>query len=121
VAWAAARQTVVVGLRTCHGPAPDDRSACVRTRDALLLDVRSRTRRSPMRSCRLAPALLVVLGYAGAAHAQTLDRTVLPITQPDPPESTVLDARDTKAPPFFKVEAPAGAANVVIGALADMR
>jgi arylsulfatase len=73
-----------------------------------------------MRCCRLAPALLVVLGYAGAAHAQTLDRTVLPITQPDPPESTVLDARDTKAPPFFKVEAPAGAPNVVIVLIDDM-
>jgi arylsulfatase len=49
-----------------------------------------------------------------------LDRTKLPIAEPDYPRSTVLDARDTKPPPRFEVKAPAGAPNVLIVLVDDM-
>ena len=49
-----------------------------------------------------------------------LDRTKLPIAEPDYPHSTVLDARDTKPPPRFEVKAPAGAPNVLIVLIDDM-
>ena len=49
-----------------------------------------------------------------------LDRTTLPIAEPDYPRSTVLDARDAKAPPRFEIKAPAGAPNVLIVLVDDM-
>jgi arylsulfatase A-like enzyme len=49
-----------------------------------------------------------------------LDRTSLPIAEPDYPHSTVLDAREAKAPPRFEVKAPAGAPNVLIVLVDDM-
>src|SRR5204862_3804545 len=52
--------------------------------------------------------------------AQQIDRTVLPIKEPTYPESTVLDARDAKAPPRFEVKAPAKAPNVVIVLIDDI-
>ena len=52
--------------------------------------------------------------------AQQIDRTVLPVKEPIYPESTVLDARDAKAPPRFEVKAPAKAPNVVIVLLDDV-
>lgn len=54
------------------------------------------------------------------AAAGTLDRTVLPIPEPKVPFSTVLDARNAKAPPRFEVKAPAGAPNVLIILIDDM-
>jgi arylsulfatase len=72
-------------------------------------------------------ALTLVLGTsapAPQASAQTpeakLNRTVLPIPEPDYPHSTVLDARDAKPPPRFEVKAPAGAPNVLIVLVDDM-
>jgi hypothetical protein len=56
----------------------------------------------------------------GATESSGLDRTVLPIKEPTYPESTVLDARDAKAPPRFEVKAPAKAPNVVIVLLDDV-
>src|SRR5687767_11792322 len=50
----------------------------------------------------------------------TPDRTVLPIPEPKRPVYTELDARKTKAPPPFAVEAPAGAPNVVIILIDDV-
>ena len=38
-----------------------------------------------------------------------MDRSVLPIAEPNYPHETLLDARDAKAPPRFEVKAPAGA------------
>ncbi len=56
-----------------------------------------------------------------SATAQApLDRTVLPIPEPDYPHSTVLDARDATPPPRFEVKAPAGAPNVLIVLVDDM-
>jgi arylsulfatase len=57
-----------------------------------------------------------------SVHAQApgLDRTRLPIPEPDYPHSTVLDARDTKPPARFEVKAPAGAPNVIVVLVDDM-
>jgi arylsulfatase A-like enzyme len=49
-----------------------------------------------------------------------LDRTVLPIPEPDYPHSEVLDARDATAPPRFEIKAPKGAPNVLIVLLDDI-
>jgi arylsulfatase A-like enzyme len=54
------------------------------------------------------------------SSAVTLDRTTLPIREPDYPRSTVLDARDTQPPPRFEVKAPAEAPNVLIVLVDDM-
>jgi hypothetical protein len=42
---------------------------------------------------------------APAPSADRLDRTVLPIPEPEPPKIDVLDARNAKAPPRFEVKA----------------
>ncbi len=52
--------------------------------------------------------------------ADGLDRTVLPIPEPDYPAVTELDARNATAPPRFEVKAPKGAPNVVIVLLDDI-
>ena len=44
----------------------------------------------------------------------------MPIAEPDYPHSTILDARDAKAPPRFEIKAPAGAPNVLIVLVDDM-
>lgn len=49
-----------------------------------------------------------------------LDRTILPIPEPQLKPITVLDARDAKAPPRFQIKAPAGAPNVLIVLIDDM-
>ena len=49
-----------------------------------------------------------------------LDRTTLPIAEPNIPNSTVLDVRDTKMPSRFEIKAPAGAPNVLIVLVDDM-
>jgi arylsulfatase len=49
-----------------------------------------------------------------------LDRTVLPIAEPNYPHATELDARNAKAPPRFQVKAPAGAPNVVVFLIDDI-
>ena len=78
---------------------------------------------------RLAPLILAfgailgaILGAQPTAQARdnALDRTVLPITEPDYPHSTVLDARDAKPPPRFEIKAPVGAPNVLIVLVDDM-
>ena len=43
-----------------------------------------------------------------------LDRTVLPIPEPEHPPITEIDARKATAPPRFEVKAPAGAPNVMV-------
>jgi len=49
-----------------------------------------------------------------------LDRTVLPIPEPDPPLYTELDVRDATPPPRFEVKAPEGAPNVVLVLIDDL-
>jgi arylsulfatase A-like enzyme len=58
---------------------------------------------------------------AGAQGAPAeLDRTALPIPEPNYPHSEVLDARNATPPPRFEVKAPAGAPNVLIVLVDDM-
>jgi arylsulfatase len=58
-------------------------------------------------------------GAADVTRAKEMDRTVLPIREPEYPAITELDARRAKAPPRFEVKAPSGAPNVVIVLLDD--
>ncbi len=65
----------------------------------------------------------MVLGMVcvtAAAMAAELDRTQLPIPEPQTPHSTVLDARDATPPPRFEIKAPEGAPNVLIVLVDDM-
>ena len=65
--------------------------------------------------------LAFVAGLASTAlAADNLNRTVLPIPEPDHPRCTVLDARDATPPPRFEVKAPEGAPNVLIVLVDDM-
>jgi arylsulfatase len=65
--------------------------------------------------------LVVMLGLLPLlSAAQQVDRTVLPVPEPQPPTITELDARNVKAPPRFEVKAPKGAPNVVIVLLDDV-
>src|SRR5256884_7879491 len=52
--------------------------------------------------------------------AQQINRTILPVPEPQPPTITELDARNAKAPPRFEVKAPKGAPNVVVVLLDDI-
>src|SRR6202040_1491243 len=52
--------------------------------------------------------------------AQQINRTVLPVPEPQPPTITELDARKAKPPPRFEVKAPKGAPNVVVVLLDDI-
>ena len=54
------------------------------------------------------------------AAAYDVDRTHLPLKEPDPPKFKELDVRNVSAPPLFKVEAPEGAPNVVIVLIDDV-
>jgi arylsulfatase A-like enzyme len=67
---------------------------------------------------------LALIGAGIPASAQTpdikLDRTVLPIPEPNYPHSTILDARDATPPPRFQITAPEGAPNVIIVLIDDM-
>lgn len=54
------------------------------------------------------------------AEDSKVDRTQLPIKEPDYPKSTTFDARDAKAPSRFEVKAPEGAPNVIIVLIDDM-
>ncbi len=72
-----------------------------------------------MKALRITFALSLMMfmstGLAGPALAQQeLDRTVLPIPDPEYKPITELDARKAKAPPGFEVKPPKDAPNVVI-------
>jgi arylsulfatase len=55
-----------------------------------------------------------------AAGPGAIDRTVLPIPEPDYRRATELDARKATPPPRFEVKAPDGAPNVLIVLIDDM-
>ena len=76
-------------------------------------------------------ALSAVLGSCGTpqpshpispppAVSDGLDRTVLPIPEPERPTYSELDARNVEAPPRFEVKPPEGAPNVVIVLIDDI-
>jgi arylsulfatase len=53
-------------------------------------------------------------------QTEGIDRTVLPISDPQPSPINELDVRNAKAPPRFQVKAPAGAPNVLLVLLDDL-
>lgn len=64
---------------------------------------------------------MLLAGLAGLASAQDqLDRTVLPIQEPERPTFSELDVRNTTPPPRFEVTAPKNAPNVVIVLIDDL-
>ncbi|MNZ39540.1 Arylsulfatase [compost metagenome] len=67
----------------------------------------------------LLPAFFMPLAQAQEG-AGDLDRSSLPIAEPDRPLYTELDARNAKAPAPFKIEAPAGAPNVIVVLIDDL-
>jgi arylsulfatase len=69
-------------------------------------------------SCSGAPASTKTSKPAGVA--KEVDRTVLPVAEPDYPRATELDARNATAPPRFEVKAPKGAPNVIIFLIDDI-
>jgi arylsulfatase A-like enzyme len=71
---------------------------------------------SEARAQQRAPAN-VAQARAGSGQ---LNRTVLPIPEPQPPSITELDVRNAKAPPRFEIKAPEGAPNVLIVLIDDM-
>ena len=57
----------------------------------------------------------------GHVHTQEgMDRTVLPIPEPDRPHVTTLDVRDAEPPPRFEVKAPKNAPNVLVVLIDDL-
>src|SRR6266404_2265223 len=78
------------------------------------------TRQKNLMLVPLLAGLAITAASALGQSADGLDRTVLPIPEPQYPTSTVLDARDAKAPPRFEIKAPAAAPNVVIVLLDDI-
>jgi arylsulfatase A-like enzyme len=73
---------------------------------------------------RLISAIALYAALSQTLPAQAaefhVDRTRLPVAEPDYPRSTVLDARDTKPPPRFELKAPAGSPNVLIVLVDDI-
>jgi arylsulfatase A-like enzyme len=62
----------------------------------------------------------LLLAQAPKTESPELDRTVLPIPDPQIPHSTVFDARNAKPPARFQVKAPSSAPNVLIILIDDM-
>ena len=74
-----------------------------------------------LNALRVIISIALMAACAVPATAQTaIDRTVLPIPEPQYPHSTVLDVRNATPPPRFEVKAPAGAPNVLIVLIDDM-
>jgi len=67
------------------------------------------------------PAAVMLASLAGVVSAQEkLDRTNLPIQEPERPTYSELDVRNVETPPFFEVKAPENAPNVVIVLIDDI-
>src|SRR3990172_11340573 len=110
----------------CDSPHGSSRTSGFRAllnRRRLLLcccaDDRIARERQEVMPTELAKATLVLVALiigppAAASGQQKLDRSVLPIPEPDYPHATELDVRKAKAPPRFQVDAPPGAPNVLI-------
>ena len=63
---------------------------------------------------------LIVVPTDTASAQEKIDRTVLPVQEPQPPTYSELDARNATPPPRFEVKAPSGAPNVVIVLIDDI-
>ncbi|HSF52616.1 MAG TPA: arylsulfatase [Algoriphagus sp.] len=57
---------------------------------------------------------------ASVPASDGIDRTILPIEEPDRPSYSDLDVRNTTPPPRFEVKAPKGAPNVLVILIDDM-
>ena len=68
----------------------------------------------------LATAPVTAQEATPAREVLPIDRTVLPIPEPQYAHSTVLDVRNATPPPRFAVKAPAKAPNVLIVLIDDM-
>jgi arylsulfatase A-like enzyme len=68
----------------------------------------------------MAAATVGLLALCKGAAADALDRTVLPIPEPQRPVYTEIDVRKVTPPPRFQVNAPTGAPNVVIVLIDDL-
>jgi arylsulfatase len=69
-------------------------------------------------SCAMMAVIASLIGVAAAED--NVDRTSLPIQEPERPTYSELDVRNVEAPPFFEVKAPKGAPNVVIVLIDDI-
>lgn len=68
-----------------------------------------------------APIAVIPVSAQGPAKADyPMDRTVLPIAEPNYPYETKLDARNATPPPRFDIKAPKGAPNVIIFLIDDI-
>jgi len=67
----------------------------------------------------LLPAFFMPLAQAQEGAGE-LDRSSLPIAEPERPIYTELDARNAKAPAPFRIEAPADAPNVIVVLIDDL-
>ena len=65
-------------------------------------------------------ALMASVPQSAPQAAETLNRTVLPIPEPDRPHVTTLDVHNATPPPRFVVEAPEGAPNVIVVLVDDL-
>ena len=63
---------------------------------------------------------VAMLTASAGMQAFEVDRTHLPIAEPDPPKFKELDVRNVETPPLFSVEAPEGAPNVIIVLIDDV-
>lgn len=70
-------------------------------------------------SSLLASCISIVIVH-GASAQTGLDRTVLPIPEPERPHIKELDVRNATAPPRFEVKAPENAPNVLLILLDDL-
>jgi arylsulfatase len=69
--------------------------------------------------CFLLGSLSSIGAYAQTG-APALERTVLPIAEPERPRYTELDVRNATPPAPFRIEAPKGAPNVIIVLIDDL-
>lgn len=65
-------------------------------------------------------AVMLCFPQVASAQADALNRTVLPVAEPEREPITAFDARNAKLPPRFEVKAPTGAPNVVIILIDDL-
>jgi arylsulfatase len=64
--------------------------------------------------------VLLLSGLKAMASQPALDRTVLPVPEPQRPLYTDLDVRNATPPPHFQVKPPEGAPNVVVVLVDDL-
>jgi len=87
--------------------------------------MKSNEKKSTRFGACVSAGVLLTGNFAPAIAAKTqtpdpLDRTVLPLREPDYPTSRLLDVREAKPVPHFSVRPPAGAPNVLVVLVDDL-